>query len=205
MEDNNNFNQVNSNSHNEVNTPNNNSGNIANMQNMTSRNNTAQLNYNNQMNNNFNQSEYRPILRTDRNFWKIILLSLITFNIYGLVQIANIADETNKVCSKYDHKNTINGYLTYLLLGPITLGIFVLIWTNNLYSRMGNELIRRQIDYDFGAKTFWLYQVLFVFILIILSFIVPIFSFTVPIPALIGFNKFLEANRALNQSYNSIG
>lgn len=140
-------------------------------------------------NNNYLQLGYRPILETNRSFGKSIFVGLITFGIYFFVQICKIAEETNIVCTRYDHKHTMNGYLVYLLLGPITFGIFPLIWKSSLYSRIGAELRRRQIDYEFGASVFWLYQV-----------VGGIFV----IPRLVGYNKLIEANRALNQSYNCI-
>ncbi len=48
----------------------------------------------------------------------------------------------------------------FFLLGPITLYIFGLVWFNNLSSRIGNELKRRGLNYDFGASDFWLWNVL---------------------------------------------
>ena len=60
-------------------------------------------------------------LRTNRGLLKTILLSAITFGIYGLVVQAHIAEDTNVICSRYDGQKTMNFWLLFFLVGPVTL------------------------------------------------------------------------------------
>jgi len=95
------------------------------------------------------------ILRTNRGLAKFFFLSLITFNIYGIVVMSHISTEINQIASKNDGKNTMHYCLVYFIFSWLTLGIVPLIWYNNISSRIGNELIRRKIPYQFNAGTFW--------------------------------------------------
>ncbi len=99
-------------------------------------------------------------LRTNRSLVKFILLSLITLGIYGLVMTAHISEDVNVVCSRYDGKKTMNYWLLVFLVGPLTLEIGSFVWFHKLCSRIGVELKRRNIDYNFGAKDFWLWNTL---------------------------------------------
>ena len=49
--------------------------------------------------------------------------------------------------------------LAFLVTG-ITLGIGALVWYNNISDRIGAELRRRNIPIEFGASTYWLWNVL---------------------------------------------
>ena len=93
------------------------------------------------------------ILRTNRGLAKFFFLSLITFNIYGIVVMSHISTEINQIASKNDGKNTMHYCLVYFIFSWLTLGIVPLIWYNNISSRIGNELIRRKIPYQFNAGT----------------------------------------------------
>ena len=50
------------------------------------------------------------ILRTNRGLAKFFFLSLITFNIYGIVVMSHISTEINQIASKNDGKNTMLAY-----------------------------------------------------------------------------------------------
>ena len=129
-------------------------------------------------------------LRTDRSFIKVFLLSLITFGIYGLVCFGNVTDDVNTVCSRYDGKKSMNYYLLVFIVAPITLEIAMIVWIHNICNRIGNELKRRQIPYDFSAKDFWLWGVLGTLI------VVGPFIFA---------HKFFKAVNQMNESYNRFG
>lgn len=105
-------------------------------------------------------------LRSDRSLLKFILLSLITFGIYGIAVIARIGEETNIVCGRYDGKRTMNYWLLFFLIGPITLGIGYIVWQHKISARMGAELVRRGIDYKFSAADYWLWNVLGIIIIV---------------------------------------
>ena len=102
-------------------------------------------------------SNYAPVrqLNTNKGLLKTILLGLITFGIYPLVVMYNVAEDVNTVASRYDGKKTMNYLLMTLIVAPITLGIGGLVWSHNISARIGNELKRRGVNYSFGAGTFW--------------------------------------------------
>ena len=98
---------------------------------------------------------HKAMLRTNRGLLKFLLLSLITFGIYGIVVMTHISMEIDTIASPRDHKNTMNYLLVCFFLGPITLGIYTLIWNHQLSNRIGDELKARNLGYEFDAGTFW--------------------------------------------------
>lgn len=105
------------------------------------------------------QPPLRP-LRTNRALWKVILFSMLTFGIYGLVVMCNVSSDINTVASRYDGKRTMHYALLTFIIAPITLGIATFVWNHRISARMGNELNRRGIAYSFGASDFWLWGIL---------------------------------------------
>ena len=99
-------------------------------------------------------------LRTDRGLAKMILLNLITFGIYALVVESHIGEELNLIASRHDGRRTMHFCLIYFLFSWLTLGIAPIVWYHRTSDRMHGELVRRQIDYDFGATDFWLWCIL---------------------------------------------
>ncbi|MBR6427089.1 MAG: DUF4234 domain-containing protein [Clostridia bacterium] len=95
------------------------------------------------------------LLRTNRSLIKTILLSVITFGIYGLVVNYNCTEDLNTVATRYDGKKTMNYLLMILILAPITLGIYGIVWQHKFCNRLGAELKRRNVNYEFSAKTYW--------------------------------------------------
>lgn len=148
------------------------------------------------MSDNLNQTQ-QPIstapigqLKTNRSFIKVILLSLITFGIYGMVTYASISNDLNVIASRYDGKKTMNYWLLIFVITPITLGIGAIVWMHKISARMGAELKRRNIDMKFGAGTFWGWNVLGAFIIV---------------GPIIYMVKFFKAINALAADYNVRG
>lgn len=104
----------------------------------------------------------RPVgqLKTNRGLLKFILLSVITLGIYAIVAMSSVSSDVNVICSRYDGKKTMHYCLLFFLVGPITLGIADLVWYHRISNRIGGELQRRGLGYDFGAKDFWLWGIL---------------------------------------------
>lgn len=94
-------------------------------------------------------------LKTNRGLLKFVLLSLITFGIYGIVAMSSVSTDINVIASRYDGKRTMHYCLLFFVISWLTLGIGVLVWYHRLSARVGNELTRRAIGYRFGAGTFW--------------------------------------------------
>ena len=94
-------------------------------------------------------------LKTNRGLLKFLLLSILTFGIYGLVVMSAVSTDINTVASRYDGRKTMHYCLIYFLFSWMTLGIAPLVWSHRMCDRIGRELVRRRIDYSFGAETFW--------------------------------------------------
>lgn len=108
------------------------------------------------------QQNVAPVgqLKTNRGLLKVILLSIITLGIYGLVFMSSLSNDVNVVCSRYDGKKTMHYCLLFFLIGPITFGIAYIVWQHKISNRIGNELKRRNIAYSFSATDYWLWNVL---------------------------------------------
>ena len=123
---------------------------------------------------NITQQEYaQPIntapavqLKTNRSFIKYILLSLVTFGIYGIVSMSGVSSDINLIASKYDGKKTTHFCLLTFVISWLTCGIGVFVWFHKISNRMGAELKRRHIDYDISAGSFWLWNILGSFIIV---------------------------------------
>ena len=99
-------------------------------------------------------------LSTRRGLIKFILLSAITFGIYGLVAMSAVSTDINDIASKYDGKRTMHFCLVAFIFSWLTFGIVPIVWYHNVSARIGNELRRRGIAYSFGAGSFWGWNVL---------------------------------------------
>ena len=129
-------------------------------------------------------------LRTERGLAKYFLLGLITFGIYPLVVESHISEELNLVVSPYDGKRTMHFCLIVFIFSWLTLYIAPIVWYHRTSARMGDELVRRRIDYSFGAADFWLWNVLGSFILV---------------GPLIYIYKRMKAMNLINADYNEKG
>ena len=128
-------------------------------------------------------------LRTNRGLLKYILLSMITFGIYGLICLMNVGNDMNTIATKHDGKKTMN-YILVVLLSMITLGIPMIVWMHKISARIGDELDQRGIMASFGAKQFWLWCVLGSLILV---------------GPLVYFHKFFKCVNLLAEDYNTSG
>ena len=99
-------------------------------------------------------------LKTNKGLLKTILLSLITLGIYPLVVMSAVSNDINIVASRYDGKKTMHYCLLFFIVAPITLGIGAIVWSHKISNRIGNELRRRGVAYNFSAADFWLWNVL---------------------------------------------
>jgi len=107
-------------------------------------------------------TNYAPVgqLKTNKGLLKTILLSLITFGIYGLVVMSAVSNDVNIVASRYDGKKTMHYCLLTFIVAPITFGIAGIVWSHRISNRIGAELNRRGVAYNFSASDYWLWNVL---------------------------------------------
>ena len=84
------------------------------------------------MENTANSVSTAPVgqLKTNKGLLKTILLSIITFGIYGIVVMSSVSNDINVVASRYDGKKTMHYCLLVFLVGPLTLGIGYIGTTN---------------------------------------------------------------------------
>ena len=129
-------------------------------------------------------------LNTNRSLLKFILLSIITFGIYGIVVMSGVSSDINTIASRYDGKKTMHYCLVVFIFSWLTLGIVPLVWSHKISNRIGAELLRRGIDYNFGAGTFWGWCILGALI------IVGPFVYC---------HKLLKAMNLLSENYNVNG
>lgn len=105
-------------------------------------------------------------LKTNKGLAKFIFLSIITLGIYGLVVMSTLSNDVNVAASRYDGKKTMHYCLLFFLVSPITLGIAGIVWYHKISNRIGNELRRRNIAYNFSCADYWLWNVLGSFIVV---------------------------------------
>ena len=129
-------------------------------------------------------------LKTNRGLIKFILLSIITFGIYGLVVMSVASTDINIIASRYDGKKTTHYCLMAFLFSWLTLGIAPIVWYHKISARMGAELARRGMKYRFGAGTFWGWCVL---------------GSLIGIGPLVYTHKFLKSMNLLCSHYNYYG
>ena len=129
-------------------------------------------------------------LKTNKGLLKTILLSLITFGIYPLVVMSAVSSEINIVASRYDGKKTMHFCLLLFIVAPITFGIAGIVWYHRISNRIGDELKRRGIAYNFSATTFWLWSVL---------------GSLIGIGPLVYMHKMFKAVNLMNAHYNING
>lgn len=129
-------------------------------------------------------------LKTNRGLLKYVFLSFITLGIYGLVVMSTVSTDINTIASKYDGKKTMHYCLVYFIFSWLTFGIVPLVWSHKISARIGAELARREINYSFGAGTFWGWNVL---------------GSLIAVGPFIYMHKLLKAMNLLAEDYNTKG
>ncbi|MCL2618357.1 MAG: DUF4234 domain-containing protein [Defluviitaleaceae bacterium] len=139
------------------------------------------------MSNSFYEVPDSP-LKEDRGLLIFLVLTIVTLGFYAIYFFFKIGDDINYIATPHDHKYTVNyayialsmlflslltGFLplpplfrTAGSLAHLALMICQYVWLHRVSNRIGRELTRRGIDYNFSAVQFWLWSVLGVFILI---------------------------------------
>ncbi len=80
--------------------------------------------------------------------------------------------------------------LLTFIVSPLTLGIANFVWAHRISNRIGDELARRRIDYDFDADTYWIWAIL---------------GSLIMIGPLVYYHKLFKAVNLLNEHYNVNG
>ena len=128
-------------------------------------------------------------LPVGRSLVKMILLGLVTFGIYPTVIWSRIVTELNIAASGRDGKRTMP-YFGMLMLAPVTLSVFPVVWMHRFCDRVGKQLKDRKCGFRFGAKDFWLWGVLGSLILV---------------GPLVFTHKVMKSMNLINGDYNASG
>ena len=75
-------------------------------------------------------------MRTDRLFWRTFVRTVVTLGVYPFYLVEIIAQSANIACRK-DGRRTW-GFLSFLLLAIVTVGIFPIVWHCKVITRMQN-------------------------------------------------------------------
>lgn len=95
------------------------------------------------------------MVKQDRNFLTIVLLSFVTCGIYWLYYIYEIARDTNQICQG-DGEET-PGLAAYFFLSLVTCGIYAYYWYYKLGDRMHKNAPRYNLNFSETGSTILLY------------------------------------------------
>ena len=100
----------------------------------------------------------------ERGLVSLILLSMVTFGIYGLYWYYKLAKDVNTICEG-DGKKTA-GLLKLILLGIITFGIYTIIWIYMLGDRLQDNAQKYNLTFKESGGTILLWFLLGSFIIV---------------------------------------
>jgi hypothetical protein len=94
------------------------------------------------------------MLKTNRGFWKLFFLCIITLGIYSLYLIYRMAKEAN--LDDPDSKK-VPGLIVMILLSVITVGIYGLVWNYRVNEKFAAAVRRGggQPKFDGGKWLLW--------------------------------------------------
>lgn len=104
------------------------------------------------------------MMPTNRSLLKVILLSLITFGIYGIYFWYKYSVDMNIVCNG-DGRHT-RGVLARILFSLITFGIYDLVWMYGVGERINYNCQKKRIINNTNGAQILLWYILGSFILI---------------------------------------
>ena len=93
-------------------------------------------------------------LPTNRNVWKLVILSILTLGLYSIFFFIPFSFDLDKIAPKSDHSKTTN-YLVAYIVSLFTLNIVMLLWMSQINERVEEALQRREIAYEMKQETFW--------------------------------------------------
>ncbi|MDD6468279.1 MAG: DUF4234 domain-containing protein [Bacilli bacterium] len=125
-----------------------------------------------------------------RGLVKIVLLSIITFGIYGLINVCGIVKDLNKCRQGHGETKKSMNPIGVVFLSVITLGIVPIVWGHRLTKRMSDELEYRDISYSLKEWHYWVYE-----ILLCETVVCPI----------IYLHKLIKASNLINKHHNTYG
>ncbi len=96
-------------------------------------------------------------VKTNRSLLAYIILTVITFGLYGIWFIYKMKEDVNTICRE-DGKNT-PGLIVLVILTVITCGIYSLVWYYQICERIGNYQTRRNMSPDINGVKYLLWSI----------------------------------------------
>jgi len=101
--------------------------------------------------------EYAPAkLKTNRNMWKLMILTILTLGIYSIASFMPLSFDLDKAAPKPDRSKTMN-YLFAYVISLFTFSIVLIIWNYHIAERIEEALAQRNIEYEFSTSDFWIW------------------------------------------------
>ena len=107
-------------------------------------------------------------IKTDRNIIVYVLLTMVTFGIYGLFFIHQLAKDVNVMC--YGDGQETAGLGKYIILSIVTCGIYSIVWWYKLANRLQVSAPRYGIVISENGNNFLLWYFLGMFVCSFLVF-----------------------------------
>ena len=105
------------------------------------------------------ERDFRPTpLKTDRSMWKLLLFSILTLGIYSIIFFIPFSFDLEKIAPRREKEKTMN-YLWAFILAYFTVSLVLVVWHYQVAAHVEDALKRRDIDYNFGTESFWIWYV----------------------------------------------
>ena len=101
-----------------------------------------------------NKKYQHPKLQTNRNMWKLMILSVLTLGIYSIYFFSPFDYELEKIAPTRE-KNKLMPYGVAYLVAYFTFAIVMVFWQHELAKRIEDALTARGITTDFSTNDFW--------------------------------------------------
>lgn len=100
-----------------------------------------------------------PKMATNRNVWKLYLLSILTLGFYGVFFFGTFSGDLNKIAPRRGGEKTMN-YLVAYLLSLFTYSIVLMFWHYQVADHIEEALALRKIECSFSKEKFWIFCVI---------------------------------------------
>ncbi|MBQ3088267.1 MAG: DUF4234 domain-containing protein [Clostridia bacterium] len=130
----------------------------------------------------------RTPVKTDYSLGLFILLSIVTFGIYGYYIVYKLAKDVNQMCAEDGDK--IGGLVAYILLSLVTCGIYNIFWLYKIQNRMFAAAPRYRVMVLENGGTVLLWYILGLLLCFVCQYI--------------GYNIVFKTANKLGMAYNAM-
>lgn len=124
-----------------------------------------------------------------RSFWMMLLLSMVTCGIYGIIWWYTFVEDLNTLTDGRSYEKPSPNFILVLLLGTITCGIYSLIWMYKQGNRTADAAATYGIQTRFSGTSLLLWYL--------------VGSLLCGLGPLIGLFQWIEAYNHLVDAYNA--